>query len=98
LGRDKRDSPALSALVPAGWNITNAFSISNNGLILAEGSLNGGPTQFIELVPVMPATPAPATWMLVAAGLAVLAFRTRFTRAPNHSAAIHSAPNHSKIN
>ncbi len=71
----------LKTLVPSGWNITNAISISNNGLILAQGSLNGGATQYVELVPAAPlATPAPATWMLVVAGLGLLPVVRRFTR------------------
>jgi hypothetical protein len=31
----------LNSLVPAGWNTTNALSVSNSGLILAQGSLSG---------------------------------------------------------
>jgi hypothetical protein len=39
----------LNSLVPAGWDITDAISISNNGLILAEGSFNGGANEYVEL-------------------------------------------------
>lgn len=71
----------LNALVPSGWNISNGISISNNGLILAQGSLNGGAPQYVELAPATPlATPAPATWMLVALGLGLLPVVRRFTR------------------
>jgi hypothetical protein len=63
----------VNGLVPAGWNVTNALSISNSGLILAQGALNGGASQYVELVPVVPpATPAPSTWLLVVAGLGLL--------------------------
>jgi hypothetical protein len=41
----------LSALVPVGWNVTNAISISNNGLILAQASFMGGAVQSVELTP-----------------------------------------------
>lgn len=72
----------LNALVPSGWNITNGVSISNNGLILAQGSLNGGTSQYVELLPAMPpATPVPAAWVLVAIGLGMLPVIRRFTRA-----------------
>lgn len=47
----------LKNCVPTGWNIFNAISISNNGLILAQGSLNGGTVQYVELVPAIPTTP-----------------------------------------
>jgi len=59
----------LNPLVPASWSIANAISISNNGLILAQASLNGGGLQYVELVPTTPATPAPGTWGLMVAGL-----------------------------
>jgi hypothetical protein len=62
----------LNGSVPAGWNITNAISISNNGLILAQGSLNGGAAQYVELVPTVPTTPAPPACLLVIAGLGLL--------------------------
>ena len=42
----------LSDLVPVAWNnVTNAISISNNGLILASASYQGGAPQIVELVP-----------------------------------------------
>jgi hypothetical protein len=63
----------LNDSVPAGWTITNAISISNNGLILAQGSLNGVGQQYVELVPTAPTTPAPAAWLLVITGLGLLA-------------------------
>jgi len=61
----------LNAMVPPGWNISNAISISNNGLILAQGSYNGGATQYVELVPtsLVPATPAPGSGVLAMLGL-----------------------------
>jgi hypothetical protein len=63
----------LSNLVPTGWNITEGISISASGLILAQGSLNGGPSQYIELVPAPPpGTPIPPTWLLAFSGLALL--------------------------
>lgn len=41
----------LNSLVPRGWNIMNAISISDSGLILALGSLNGAAIEYVELVP-----------------------------------------------
>jgi hypothetical protein len=41
----------LNTLVPAGWNVSNAISISNNGHILAQASFNSGPTQYVDLFP-----------------------------------------------
>jgi Putative binding domain, N-terminal len=41
----------LNALVPVGWNVTDAVSISNTGLILAQASYNGGASQYVELSP-----------------------------------------------
>ena len=39
-----RGTILLNSLVPTGWNLTGAVSISNNGLILAQASENGGPS------------------------------------------------------
>jgi uncharacterized protein (TIGR03437 family) len=44
----------LTTMVPAGWTVSNAISISNNGLILAQASFQGGASQFVELVPTLP--------------------------------------------
>jgi hypothetical protein len=41
----------LTPLVPFGWQITNAASISDTGLILAQASYNNGVPQWVELVP-----------------------------------------------
>jgi hypothetical protein len=70
-------SQLLNSLAPPGWNISNAISISQNGRILAVGSYNRGAVQYIELVPVVPATPAPGTGLLTIAGL-LLVFAWRF--------------------
>jgi len=64
----------LNLFVPAGWNITDAISISNNGLILAEGSFEGGAAQYVELAP---DSPEPAAGLLAGTGLALLAFARR---------------------
>ncbi len=65
----------LNNYVPSGSNIMNALSISGNGLILVQGgSFNGVGFNYAELVPAVPATPAPATWMLVISGLGLLAY------------------------
>ena len=64
----------LNNLVPSGWDITNAISISDSGLILAQGSFNGGSTEYVELDPT---TPEPGTCLLAAAGLMLLAFARR---------------------
>jgi uncharacterized protein (TIGR03437 family) len=49
----------LSNLVPAGWKVTNAVSISNNGLIFAWGTFNGGSLQYVELSPIGPPSITP---------------------------------------
>jgi MYXO-CTERM domain-containing protein len=59
----------LNNLVPSGWVISGAIGISQNGLILAQGSFNGGASQYVELVPVVPTTPAPSTGFLALGGL-----------------------------
>jgi len=41
----------LSTLVPTDWTVSNAVSISNNGLILAQASYQGGALQYVELIP-----------------------------------------------
>ena len=66
----------LNTLVPTGWNITDGISISNNGLILAEGTFDGGPSEYVELS----AAPEPATWLFTASGLGLLAFTRRYRR------------------
>jgi len=48
----------LNGSAPSGWNVFSAISISNNGLILGQGSYDAGPYQWIQLVPALPATPA----------------------------------------
>jgi hypothetical protein len=40
---------SLNNLVPSGWFIYNAVSISDTGLILAQASYNNGPTLWVEL-------------------------------------------------
>jgi len=71
----------LNGLVPSGWSVSDAISISNTGLILAQAALNGGAMQYVELVPATPpATPAPAPWMLLVIGLAMLPVVRRFSR------------------
>jgi hypothetical protein len=44
----------LNALVPSVWNVTDVFGVSDNGLILAQASFNGGVSQFVELSPARP--------------------------------------------
>jgi hypothetical protein len=41
----------LNTLVPSGWNVWTAISISDNGLILAQASYQGGASQYVELIP-----------------------------------------------
>jgi hypothetical protein len=41
----------LNARVPSVWNVIDAFGISDNGLILARASFNGGVSHFVELSP-----------------------------------------------
>jgi hypothetical protein len=57
----------LTSLVPPGWYVTNAISISGNGLILAQ-AFQGccGGNQYVELIPAAPSgTPAPSTLTLL---------------------------------
>jgi uncharacterized membrane protein len=59
----------LTSLVPPGWSVSNAISISNNGLILAQASYQGGASQYVELIPAgLAATPAPSTLSLILIG------------------------------
>jgi hypothetical protein len=44
----------LNNLVPTGWNVSNAISISDNGHILAQASFNDGPSQYVDLFPTGP--------------------------------------------
>jgi hypothetical protein len=44
----------LSALVPQGWKVDGAFSISESGLILASASYEGGPGLYVELKAIEP--------------------------------------------
>jgi hypothetical protein len=60
----------LNGSAPSGWNVFSAISISNNGLILGQGSYDAGPYQWIQLVPALPATPAPPPFVLVLIGVA----------------------------
>jgi hypothetical protein len=68
----------LNNLVPSGWVISNAISISDSGLILAQGSFDGGATEYVELSPAASSsTPEPGTCLLAGAGLLLLAFARR---------------------
>jgi hypothetical protein len=67
----------LNAFVPAGWDITLVSGISNNGLILAQGSFDGGAAENVELAP---ESPELATGLLAGTGLALLAFARRRAR------------------
>jgi hypothetical protein len=44
----------LNSLVSSEWNVTDAFGISDSGLILAQASFHGGASQFVELSPARP--------------------------------------------
>jgi hypothetical protein len=44
----------LTSLVPSGWYVGSAFSISDNGHILAEASFNSEPYQYVDLFPTGP--------------------------------------------
>lgn len=65
----------LNNLVPAGWDVAEALSISDNGLILAQASFDGGPLEYVELDP----APEPRTYSLVGVGLLLLGFARRAT-------------------
>jgi hypothetical protein len=61
--------------------VTRAISISNNGLILAVASNNGGALQYVELIPAgLPGTPAPSTLALVLIGAMFCGIWLRFAR------------------
>jgi hypothetical protein len=64
----------LNDLAPAGYNILDAYSISDSGLILADGSYPGGTIAVFVLTPAAQSPiPEPATSLLVATGLLLLA-------------------------
>jgi hypothetical protein len=67
----------LSSVVPSGWTVGSAISISNSGLILAQASLNGGTAQFVELSPALTSTPAPSTLALLLVGASLCAMWLR---------------------
>ncbi|HEY1754046.1 MAG TPA: hypothetical protein VGG72_01525 [Bryobacteraceae bacterium] len=76
----------LTSLVPSGWSVGSAISISNNGLILAMASYNGAPPHWVELTPslspVLPSTPAPSTLTLLLIGVIFcLGWRVRILQA-----------------
>jgi hypothetical protein len=74
----------LDNLVPQGWNGVSPLSISQNGLILAQASHNGGENQFVILTPAAaPVTPAPSTLALVLIGATFcwIYLRRRLSRA-----------------
>jgi hypothetical protein len=60
----------LTELVPAGWTVDNAISISNNGLILAQAQYNGGALEYVVLSPTGP--PAPVTLTYPVNGVAAI--------------------------
>ena len=80
---DATDGTVLfNTLVPTGWDITDAIGISNNGLILALGTYEGGTTQWLELAPQTTGeAPEPATLLLSGAGLAAVILRRRLSHA-----------------
>jgi hypothetical protein len=70
-------------LVTSGWNIVDAISISNNGLILALGTYEGGSSeQWVELTPQTTGeAPEPSTLIMSLVGVAALILRRRLSRA-----------------
>ena len=61
----------LNTFVPSGWTISDAISISNSGLILAQGSFDGGATEYVELSSAA-SSPEPAAGLFMASGLMLL--------------------------
>ena len=57
----------LNGFVPAGWNISRAFSINDSGQILALGT-EGGISNWVLLTP-QESTPEPASYLFVGAAL-----------------------------
>jgi hypothetical protein len=72
---DATDGTVLlnSLMAGPGWNVLNAISINDSGLILAAASYNGGPVVYVELA----AIPEPGTFALAGVGLLLAAFVCR---------------------
>jgi len=71
----------LNSLVPDGWNVTSAISISNNGLVLAQATYQDGASQYVELIPTgISPTPAPSTLVLLLMGAMVTGAWLRWAR------------------
>src|SRR5580700_2869848 len=70
-------SVPLNNLVPAGWYVYNAISISNNGHILALATFEGGPYQYVDLCPT--GVPAAPTLSYPENGLAAVPTTTTLT-------------------
>jgi hypothetical protein len=72
--------PPVGPNMVSGWDLTQALSISNTGLILAEGSCFGGPAEYVELLPTTGAgtcvasVPEPSNSAFCGVGLLVLLF------------------------
>jgi hypothetical protein len=76
----------LNSLLPSGWDVKDPQGISNNGLILAQASYQGGTTQWVELIPAgLPGTPAPSTLALVLIGMIGCWIGSRYWRAASQS-------------
>lgn len=86
----------LTSLVPAGWNISEAMAISDNGFILAQGSFGNGPSQYVELTlqqtqssPPPPQAPEPPPGFLASAGgVLLICGRQRRLAIPRYAAAM----------
>src|ERR1035437_7247439 len=62
----------LNSMVPTGWDITGAVSINQNGIILAKGKFDHGPSEYVELASTR--TPEPACGLLEVAASLLLMF------------------------
>ena len=56
----------LNSLVPSGWDIQSANAINDGGQILALGTFQGGPLDFVVLTPV----PEPSSLLMLAGAAA----------------------------
>jgi hypothetical protein len=68
----KNGTRLLNSMMPSGWKVLSPLCISNNGLILAWASYQGGAQQVVELISAaLPTTPAPSTLSLILIGVAL---------------------------
>jgi hypothetical protein len=86
----------LNNLVPSGWQVLNAVSINNNGLILANVASPSGTIGYAVLTPALPPTPIPSTLTLLLIGAALcwawLALGEHFAKGKARTKTLESRP------